>query len=661
MKLRALLGMLLLALAGGAGAATIAADSNVLAATPALTQGLPASQTFTVAAAGDVDVVLADLGAPAAFSTLQLVVTRNGARVVRLDIAGTVRFAAQPGDYRMHVVGAVPSDAGTFNVQVTAVSSGAVLLNFSDGMVAADPAANPAQSLLDTTFTISQPGNYQVVLTDHAFPAALSTIDLILLRQGGGTAAVMNAPGTSASFAVASAGTYSLVVAATAATLDEAGLYSVAVIDGTSTVYGTTQAVGRLPSPTAVTFPSAGNYSLTLNDFAVPAALTALQTVVVQNQTVLAFASTAGTTALTASAGDAQLFSFGRRATSSAGSYGWRLFQGAQTVAADARPVPEGYVNGFGGYRYPLTAASGSHQFQLRDHAFPVAFTGLRAVLSQNGAPLQSLSGTESVSITLVAGPATALVLAQPPTATSSNSLFGVSLTPASGAALLSASQGVGGLFNTHTLTLDAAGSYDFTLTDLGFPVQFAELAGVLTQGTSSIGQIFGGGKFTFSGNPGSYSLNVLARLPNGVNYGSYGYLLEDTPEPTLTLTATPTSITSQQTTSLQWSATNATSCTASGSWSGARSTNGSETVGPFGADASFTLQCSGPGGSVTGSTSVTVTQPAGSGGGGGGGGSFDLSLLLGLLSLLALSRAPQRASSARHQCSWSRYQRSVC
>ena len=56
MKLRALLGMLLLALAGGAGAATIAADSNVLAATPALTQGLPASQTFTVAAAGDVDV-----------------------------------------------------------------------------------------------------------------------------------------------------------------------------------------------------------------------------------------------------------------------------------------------------------------------------------------------------------------------------------------------------------------------------------------------------------------------------------------------------------------------------------------------------------------------------------------------------------------------------
>jgi len=83
-------------------------------------------------------------------------------------------------------------------------------------------------------------------------------------------------------------------------------------------------------------------------------------------------------------------------------------------------------------------------------------------------------------------------------------------------------------------------------------------------------------------------------------------------PPPTVTLVAAPTSVTAGQDTVLTWSSTNATSCTGSGGWNGARATSGSETIQGLASTTSYALQCAGTTSSASTSITVTVT-PAGS------------------------------------------------
>ena len=64
-------------------------------------------------------------------------------------------------------------------------------------------------------------------------------------------------------------------------------------------------------------------------------------------------------------------------------------------------------------------------------------------------------------------------------------------------------------------------------------------------------------------------------------------------------------SVACNQTATLTWTSTNATECHASGSWSGSKSTSGSESVGNFTGSRTFTIICSGSGGSA--SDSVTI------------------------------------------------------
>ncbi len=100
-------------------------------------------------------------------------------------------------------------------------------------------------------------------------------------------------------------------------------------------------------------------------------------------------------------------------------------------------------------------------------------------------------------------------------------------------------------------------------------------------------------------------------------------------PAPTLTLAAS--SIVVGGSTAITWSSANAASCTASGSWSGALATSGTQTLTPTatGTD-TYTLMCANTvGPSAASSVNLTVTAAPSSGGGGGGG--LDVSALLGL------------------------------
>ena len=86
----------------------------------------------------------------------------------------------------------------------------------------------------------------------------------------------------------------------------------------------------------------------------------------------------------------------------------------------------------------------------------------------------------------------------------------------------------------------------------------------------------------------------------------------------TLSLTASPERVDAGGSTTLEWSSSGANSCTASGAWSGDRSTSGSERIANISSTSTFSLSCSGSSGSTLREVTVRVS-----------GNDFDVSLQL--------------------------------
>src|SRR5271170_3391972 len=80
---------------------------------------------------------------------------------------------------------------------------------------------------------------------------------------------------------------------------------------------------------------------------------------------------------------------------------------------------------------------------------------------------------------------------------------------------------------------------------------------------------------------------------------------------PTVALSVQPSTIASGSASTLNWASTNASSCMASGGWSGIETTSGSQSTGALTATRTYTLTCNGPGGTAVQSATVTVTAPA--------------------------------------------------
>jgi hypothetical protein len=113
---------------------------------------------------------------------------------------------------------------------------------------------------------------------------------------------------------------------------------------------------------------------------------------------------------------------------------------------------------------------------------------------------------------------------------------------------------------------------------------------------------------------------------------------------PTLTLGAS--SVVAGSSTTITWSSANATSCTASGSWTGTLATSGTQTLTPTTAGSdTYSLTCAnGAGSSPASSATLTVTAASS---GGGGGGALGLESLLGL-ALLSGIRARKSLRARR-------------
>jgi hypothetical protein len=145
--------------------------------------------------------------------------------------------------------------------------------------------------------------------------------------------------------------------------------------------------------------------------------------------------------------------------------------------------------------------------------------------------------------------------------------------------------------------------------------------------GTASTGALTATSAFTLAcdGGGGSASASVSVTVQ------------ASTPAPTLTLSASPTTVDAGGQTTLTWSTQNATACTAADGWSGPKSTSGTASVGPLAQTSTFVLDCSGTGGSINRSVTVTVQAAPGPGANAAdsGGGALDgcwLAMLGGLL-----------------------------
>lgn len=110
---------------------------------------------------------------------------------------------------------------------------------------------------------------------------------------------------------------------------------------------------------------------------------------------------------------------------------------------------------------------------------------------------------------------------------------------------------------------------------------------------------------------PGSFNLSISTRL-DGYSVPavqSIPLTVAAPTAPTVSISANPVSFTQGGSTTLSWTTTNATSCTASGDWSGSKAVpNGTQVVTPASSGIfNYTLTCTGLGGSTQNTANVTV------------------------------------------------------
>jgi hypothetical protein len=622
-------------------------------------------ETFAVSTAGNYQITLTDLGGlltpSAPLSSVKLAVTRDAVVVgTPLLAAGSTTISATPGNYVIHVVGSPGSVPGSGPIGLTVTNAtNDIIASFSDTLALPPQALPSSEAVLDDSFS-APGGSYTVSLADLQLPQgqSLATLTLLLIAQGGATpVAILPDPTTNALTAtvtLTSGVTYRVFAVGQAGANATGGLFSaiVAPSGGGAPVYARTRPIGgtlKAASPAL----SAGNYTFKLSDLGSPAPLSQVQAMVVLNGVPIATLPASGTKDFVAVGATYDVFSFATPATATgAGSYALSVApQAGGDAALDiARAVttPGGALSA---YSFDATLSSaGSYTLAAADFAIPVALSSLKVLAAQKGGllgtPLDVGISSASKDITVASGPISVLAFAQ---ATAAGGLFGAALTPSGATSpAYEVTQGVGDLFQARQISITNAGAYSVTATDLGFPANFANYDTIVTQGTTSVGSIFGGSAFNFNATPGKYFVNFIAQPTGTDQAGTYGLTVATAPAaPVVNLSVDKPQVASGSTVDIIWSTQNATKCTASGGWSGPQAMSGTVTSAALMTDTTFTLTCEGAAGwsPQSKSASVTVTSPSSGGGGGGEVSPELLALLLGLLSVrLARHRAPNRS-----------------
>lgn len=251
------------------------------------------------------------------------------------------------------------------------------------------------------------------------------------------------------------------------------------------------------------------------------------------------------------------------------------------------------------------------------------SFTATLANDSQNRGVTWSLSGAGCSGLTcgmLSNGTATSVTYAAPANAPSPSA---VSLTATSvadptktGIAAITVTPAISVSVAPSSANVTVGKQQQFTATvsndaqNKGVTWQVSGVAG----GNATYGTISSTGLYTaptFVPSPALVAVDAISFSDPAKNATAAVTVAAAATAPTVTLTASPTTITPGGNSTLTWSSTNATSCTASGGWTGTEATSGTFTVSPASTTA-YTLTCTGAGGSSS-PASATVTVSAAS------------------------------------------------
>ena len=612
----------------------------------------PTQLSFTITAAEDLVVTLTDLQIPAELASAGVVVTQAAAVVGSGQLTApatnaSVSLPAASGAYTLYVFG-VPNTSysvGSFSVCVAPKASPANCIqdaSLSGLITAQNSAKDPTVSTLSTPVSVTTAGSYTFNFSDLSFPVALNTPPSVALFQG---STPIIPPGqttpaiTSGTSLTLSPGTYTLLSIAQADQTVQQGLYSISVAgaSGTTPLVSLAVPVGLLPAATTCANLTAQNVTLTVADYSFPGPLASATALLTAGGTVVGSASAAGgaqTLAAPAAANGLSLWTYATMGAT-AGTFSADVSAGTTDLCTTAQGVgPSGTTYT---YAYVKTVSTaGAFEATATDLQFPSQLGGLTFAVAQNGAVLQTSSSTvTTLDFNAAAGNVVLLASATAPTSTTSpDGLFDFNIQSTTSAASLICDEAVSttpvsicdqtqsvsatpSLFNAQTLTVTDNTSYDVTLADLKFPAAFDSLALVVSRGSQVLGKVFGAGTFSFAGTPGTYQLTFVATPSADQAFGVYGVSVVDSP-PVVTLTSSAASAATGSSITLSWSATNATSCTASGGWTGSEPTSATTATEVLSATTTYTLSCTGAGGTASQSVTVTATTaPSTSSGGG--------------------------------------------
>ncbi|MES1195798.1 MAG: hypothetical protein ABUL58_02520, partial [Steroidobacter sp.] len=469
--------------------------------------------------------------------------------------------------------------------------------------------------------------SYSISANDIGFPAALDSLNVAVVVDGVNLPCQLSAASAGPCSFIAG-NTNQLVALAHKSTSAVAGMYSISIIDNTngSAILKSIYPVGAMPDPASVQLPAGGAYQLVTADLRTPDPLNNLQTLLLQDVTVLASQNATGTSQLSAfnaSAGTAKLYVIGS-ATSNGGIYGVQVSRGSSVIYSNAGVVSSGNAVTQTGYFFNAALpAAGSYVLALSDLNFPQSFSNLAAAVTQGGMTIGTLNSSGTLTLNNAsAGDIQINVIATPSGA--GQGLFGLKLSASgSGNLLLNVTQGVGGSFFTIPVNITSAGTYNLKTSDMQAPQHLGQLLVAVTRDTQFIGEVIGGSAVNVDMTPGNYVLNVIATTDRASNasFGMYGVAFGNAPS--LIFTPSATSVTSGSTVFLNWSSSDTNSCVASDDWSGSKVVTGNESFGPVLTDVKLTLTCSGVTGTISKSVNVQVKAaasdpPATKSGGGG-------------------------------------------
>lgn len=628
----------------------VAQAAVVLDETRVLTSGPAAvSRALEVTQAATLDIDVTDLAFPAALSQLRVAVTRGDTLVRSATATGRLTLDATPGSYVIRVLGRpAAAGSGSVGISVTRAADAAprtALLEFVASFRL--PGSAAGTTTIDENFTVGATGNHTVLLVDHGFPAATTSLTAAVFActpgAGCGTPVRVGLGAGTTALSNLAAGQYNIKVVAQAAAAGLVGV-RVAPAAGGASLLDASYAIGALEPSLDLPAVAGAPLSLTLTDFAFPSALAQLGGAVTRGADLVLTQAGPGIAQASSPGAGVQLW---RRAVAGAapGSYALALASGSTVLYSEALGISSSTAGAPGGYSFPLTLPSaGSFRARVTDFQFPSGLAALQFVVVQDGAIVGRATTGGSVDFTGVAGPATVLVIAQAPPGGAG--LFGVEVlgTAAGAAAFYERTQAAGAPFEMRPVSISTAGRYDVVLTDVQWPARFDTLALALTRGGQVVGRIFNGGTFFVDATPGEYLASFIATPASAEGAGLYALRVQSS-VPTVALTASAATVTAGSTVRLDWTSTAATSCTASSGWTGTKVTSGNETSASLSANTTFVLACTGPGGTTSASVSVAVTPapPPPGGGGGGAMGWLGLAALGGLAAL-----RPRRSAMAR-------------